>query len=402
MILDDGNLKFLADAELTGKRVLVRVDFNVPLDENQNITDDTRIISSLPTINTIIDKGGIPILISHLGRPKGEPNNKLSLKPVAEFLRNKLNYKVFFADDCIGEAAVNAVNHAKHGDIVLLENLRFHKEETANDTEFARQLAALADVYVNDAFGTAHRAHASTYAVAQFFKRKYAGLLLEKEIRYFETILNKPVKPFLAILGGAKISGKIDVIKNLITKCDVILIGGGMIFTFLKAMGMEIGQSLVEEDKIDLAKETLEMAKVNAINIVLPIDIVVAKEFNNNAEHKVVRTDSIPPDYMGLDIGPETIELFKKEIDLAETILWNGPLGVFEMPNFAKGTLEITRSLAKATQRGAITVVGGGDSVAAIKQIGMENKFSHVSTGGGASLEYLEGIELPAITALKI
>ncbi len=402
MILDNENMKFLADAELEDKRVLVRVDFNVPLDDNQNITDDTRIISSLPTINTIIDKGGIPILISHLGRPKGEPDNKFSLKPVAEFLRNKLNYKVFFADDCIGEAAVTAVNRAKHGDIVLLENLRFHKEETANDTEFARQLAALADVYVNDAFGAAHRAHASTYAVAQFFKEKYAGLLLEKEIRYFETILNKPVKPFLAILGGAKISGKIDVIKNLITKCDVILIGGGMIFTFLKAMGMEIGQSLVEEDKIDLANETLEMAKVNAINIVLPIDVVVAKEFNNNAQHKVVRIDSIPHDYMGLDIGPETIELFKKEIDLAETILWNGPLGVFEMSNFAKGTLEIARSLAKATQRGAITVVGGGDSVAAIKQIGMEDKFSHVSTGGGASLEYLEGIELPAITALKM
>ncbi len=394
--------KFLDECKFPAEHILVRVDFNVPLDENNNVADDTRIISALSTINAIIDRGGIPVLISHLGRPNGKRDEKYSLKPIADYLQNKLNYNVIFADDCIGPVASNAVSSAKPGDIVLLENLRFHPEEEKNDIEFAKQLAALADCYVNDAFGTAHRAHASTFAVATLFERKFAGLLLENEIRYLDTVLHRPKNPFVSILGGAKISGKIDVIDNLIPKCDTILIGGGMMFTFLKALGYEIGKSILEESKIELAKKIMVDAKNNATNIVLPVDTLVADEFKNDSNFKVVDVDRIPSDMMGLDIGPKTIELFKKEIVKAKTILWNGPMGVFEMENFAKGTFAIANALADATNNGAITVVGGGDSVAAVTQMGLDDKITHVSTGGGASLEYLEGIELPAITALKL
>jgi phosphoglycerate kinase len=393
--------KFLEQCKFPGERVLVRVDFNVPLDENLNITDDTRIEAALPTINAILKKGGIPILISHLGRPKGKKIEKYSLKPVADFLRDKFNYNVIFAVDCIGKPAEDAVKSAKAGDIVLLENLRFHPEEEKNDIEFAKQIAALADCYVNDAFGTAHRAHASTFALAKLFEKKFAGFLLENDIKYFDTILHKPKNPFVSILGGAKISGKIDVIDNLLPKCDTILIGGGMMFTFLKALGYETGKSILEESKIELAKKILLDAKRNHTHIVLPVDTVVGGEFKNDTDYKVVDVDNIPEDMMGLDIGPKTIGIFQNEILKANTILWNGPMGVFEMDNFAKGTLTIAKAMAEATDRGAVTVVGGGDSVAAVTQMGLDDKITHVSTGGGASLEYLEGIELPAITALK-
>jgi phosphoglycerate kinase len=394
--------KFLDQCKFPGERVLVRVDFNVPLNDKRQITDDTRIEAALPTINAILDKGGIPILISHLGRPKGKKDEKYSLRPVADYLRDKLNYNVIFADDCIGPVAANAVSNAKPGDIVLLENLRFHPEEEKNDINFAKQLADFADCYVNDAFGTAHRAHASTYALATLFERKYAGFLLENEIKYFDTILHNPKKPFVSILGGAKISGKIEVIDNLLPKCDTILIGGGMMFTFLKALGYETGKSILENSKIELAKKIILDAKRNSTHIVLPVDTVVADEFKNDSNFEVVDVDKIPHDMMGLDIGPKTIELFKNEIEKAKTILWNGPMGVFEMENFAKGTYAIAKALADATSKGAITVIGGGDSVAAVTQMGLDDKITHVSTGGGASLEYLEGIELPAITALKL
>ncbi len=395
-------IKYLDDAAFDGKNVLVRVDFNVPLDENGNITDTNRIDESLKTIRAVIDKGGIPVLMSHLGRPKGIPNDKYSLKPAADYLRDHYGFNVIFADDCIGDAARNAVKSAFHGDIVLLENLRFHKEEELNDIEFAKKLAESGDSYVNDAFGTAHRAHASTYALATLFTDKYAGYLLEKEIHYFDTVLNNPKRPFVVILGGAKLAGKIDIIRNLIPKCDTILIGGGMMFTFLKALGLETGKSIVDDSRILLAKKIMEEAKANAVNLVLPVDVVIADKIEANAEKSVVNVDSIPSDKIGLDIGPETVKLFRDEMKVAETIVWNGPMGVFEIKDFAQGTFEIAKAMAEGNMRGAITIVGGGDSAAAIKQMGLKEKVTHVSTGGGASLEYLQGIELPAITALKL
>lgn len=388
------------DLNLKDKKVLVRVDFNVPLDENLNVTDDIRIVSSLPTIKKIISAGGKTILMSHLGRPKGKVNPKYSLKPAAEKLSELLNKKVTLAPDCIGEEVKNIVNNMKAGDVVLLENLRFHEEEEKNNPDFAKQLAELGDVYVNDAFGSAHRAHASTEGVTKYIEKSAAGYLMQKELEYLGSAVTYPKKPYCAILGGAKISGKIDVINNLLDKVDTMLIGGGMAFTFFKAQGKEIGKSLLEEEKLDLAKELLEKVKNKKLKFLLPIDVVVAKEFNNDSPSEIVNINSITSDKMGLDIGPETVKLFKEEILKSKTIIWNGPMGVFEMPNFAKGTFEIAEALSEATSKGSITIVGGGDSAAAVAKAGLEDKVSHVSTGGGASLEFLEGKTLPGVAAL--
>lgn len=395
-------IKSIFDFDFSGLKALVRVDFNVPLDNENNVIDDNRIRESLPTIDKIIDDGGIPILMSHLGRPKGERKEKYSLKPVAEYLKTKLGYSVIFADDCIGDPALEAVQKAKIGDVVLLENLRFHKEEELNDTDFAKQLARLGDVYVNDAFGSAHRAHSSTYAVALLFKDRLAGKLMLDEIEYLGKAISNPRKPFVAIIGGAKISGKIDVIKNLLDKCDSILIGGGMSFTFFKAMGLEIGKSILEEDKIPLASELLNEAKKKNVQLFLPIDIIIANKFSEDAEYKCVKQGEIPPDWQGMDIGFETRKLYTDEILKAKTVIWNGPMGVFEMEKFNKGTIAVANALVEATTKGAVTIVGGGDSAAAINQMNYKNKVTHVSTGGGASLEFLEGKILPGIEALNI
>ncbi|MGE5436236.1 MAG: phosphoglycerate kinase [Syntrophothermus sp.] len=384
-----------------GKRVLVRVDFNVPLDDNLQITDDIRIVSSLPTIKKIMNDGGKVILMSHLGRPKGKVNPKYSLKPAAERLSKLLGKEVKLAPDCIGEEAKKVVNSMQNGDVVLLENLRFHEEEEKNNPDFAKQLAELGDVYVNDAFGSAHRAHASTEGVTKYIKTAASGYLMQKELDYLGGAITNPTRPYIAILGGSKISGKIDVIMNLLDKVDTLIIGGGMAFTFYKAQGKEIGKSILEEEKIDLAKEVLEKVKGSKINFLLPVDVVVADEFKNESPSQVVKTDAIPAEKMGLDIGPESVELFKNEIKKAKTIVWNGPMGVFEMDNFAKGTFAIAQALADATKNGAITVIGGGDSAAAISKAGLEDKVSHVSTGGGASLEFLEGKVLPGVAALS-
>ncbi|AFN75153.1 phosphoglycerate kinase [Melioribacter roseus P3M-2] len=387
--------------DLKGKRVLVRVDFNVPYDENMNITDDLRIRAALPTIKKIMSDGGKAILMSHLGRPKGNPNPKYSLKPVAARLSELLGKEVKFAPDCIGDEVKAMADSLQEGDVLLLENLRFHAEEEKNDPEFAKQLASLGDVYINDAFGSAHRAHASTEGVTKYIDVCAAGYLMQKELDYLGGAIANPERPFTAILGGSKISGKIDVIENLLPKVDNLLIGGGMAYTFYKAMGYEIGKSLLEEEKIDLAKEMLEKFKTSGKNVLLPKDNVVAPEFNNDAPAEVVDSDKIPADKMGLDIGPKTIEAFRKVILESKTIIWNGPLGVFEFDNFAKGTFAIAEALAEATAKGAKTIIGGGDSAAAIKKANLEDKVSHVSTGGGASLEFLEGKVLPGVAALN-
>lgn len=390
------------ETNFDSKRVLVRVDFNVPINSEGKVEDDTRIVESLPTIDKIIDDGGIPILMSHLGRPKGAYDPKYSLKPVADYLHDVLGYSVIFANDCIGEEAEKAVKSAKPGDVVLLENVRFHKEETENDTLFAEKLALLGDCYVNDAFGSAHRAHASTHAVAQFFHDKYAGKLMMDELHYLGKALNNPRRPFVAILGGAKISGKIDVIKNLLHKCDQILIGGGMAFTFLKAKGYEIGKSILEEDKIELAKELLSEAEKMGVPIHIPEDYIVADAFANEANYRCVNADGINVNDYGMDIGYKTRENYKNLILQANTIIWNGPMGVFEFENFSEGTKSIALALAEATQKGAITVVGGGDSVSAVNKLNLKKQITHVSTGGGASLEFLEGKTLPGVDALEI
>lgn len=388
------------DIDVRGKRVLVRVDFNVPLDEAGNVGDDTRIVASLPTIRLLLEKGAAVILMSHLGRPKGKPNPKYSLKPVAVRLAQLVSVPVAFAPECIGEETHAAAMSMKPGDILLLENLRFHPEEEANDPAFAKQLAALGEVFVNDAFGSAHRAHASTEGVTHFLSPSVAGLLMEAEIDYLGRAVGNPVRPYTAILGGAKISGKIDVIQNLMDKVDTILIGGGMMFTFLKAQGLEIGTSLLEEDKLELAADILARAHAESKAIILPVDAVVAGEFNNEAQSSIVPVSAIPADKMGLDIGPETVKLFSETILASKTVVWNGPMGVFEMPNFAHGTFAVAHALVDATKAGAITIVGGGDSAAAITQVGLEAGVSHVSTGGGASLEFLEGKILPGVAAL--
>jgi phosphoglycerate kinase len=389
------------NVNLKGKRVLVRVDFNVPLDENLNITDDTRIAESLPTIKKIIAEGGKAILMSHLGRPKGGPNPKYSLKPTAKRLGELLGKEVKLAPDCIGAETKAMVDTMKDGDVMILENVRFHPEEERNDPAFAKQLAELGDVYINDAFGSAHRAHASTEGITKFIKISAAGYLMQKELDYLGSAITNPKRPYVAILGGAKISGKIDVINNLLGKVDTLIVGGGMAFTFYKAMGKEIGTSLLEAEKVDLAKEVLENAKKTGIKFLLPKDVVVASEFNNDSPATIVSIDSIPADKMGLDIGPETIKLFSDELMNAKTIVWNGPMGVFEMDNFAKGTFAIAKVLADATSKGTITIIGGGDSAAAIAKAGLKDKVSHVSTGGGASLEFLEGKVLPGVAALN-
>jgi len=391
----------IENVELKGKRVLVRVDFNVPLDENQNITDDRRITEALPTIKKIISEGGRAILMSHLGRPKGERKPEFSLKPVAKRLGELLSKEVVFANDCIGHEVLNQSLSMKDGDVMLLENLRFHKQEEKNDPDFAKQLAELGDVYINDAFGSAHRAHASTEGLTKFIKVCAAGYLMQKELDYLGKAIAEPKRPFTAILGGAKISGKIDVIQNLMDKVDTLIIGGGMAYTFYKALGYEIGKSLLEEEKISLAKEILEKFEKSNAKLLIPEDVVVASEFNNDSPSVVVDVKNIPADKMGLDIGPKTIAKFSDVILNSKTVVWNGPVGVFEFDNFAKGTDAIANALVKATEKGAITIIGGGDSAAAIKKTGLDDKVTHVSTGGGASLEFLEGKILPGVAALN-
>lgn len=388
------------NVDLKGRRVLVRVDFNVPLNEKQEITDDIRITAALPTIKTIVEDGGKAILMSHLGRPKGERKPEFSLKPVAVRLGELLGKEVTMAPDCIGEEVKSIVDNMSEGDVVLLENVRFYSEETKNVPEFAEKLAAFGDVYINDAFGSAHRAHASTEGVTKFIATCAAGYLMQKELDYLGKAIADPKRPFTAILGGAKISGKIDVIQNLMDKVDNLIIGGGMAYTFYKAQGLEIGHSLLEEDKIELAKELLAKFESAKANVLLPTDVVCAAEFSNDAPQKVVNVDSIPADQQGLDIGPETRAKFEEVIVNSKTVVWNGPMGVFEFDNFAHGTNAIAEALVKATETGAITVIGGGDSAAAIKKAGLESKVSHVSTGGGASLEFLEGKDLPGVSAL--
>ncbi len=394
------NKKTIDNIDVKGKKVLVRVDFNVPLDENRNVTDDKRIVESLPTIKKILSVGGTLILMSHLGRPKGKVKPEFSLAPAAKKLGELLSSKVIMAPDCIGKEARAAVDSAKPGDVVLLENLRFHPEEEANDPEFAKELASFGQLYVNDAFGSAHRAHASTEGVTKFLKPAVAGYLMEKELKYLSQAVGNPARPYIAIIGGAKISGKIDVINNLLGKVDALIVGGGMMFTFLKAMGKGIGNSILEADKVDLAKELMEKAKSGNAKLVLPGDCVVAEKFENTAPSEVVAVDAIPEGKVGMDIGPKSIEAFRNEIVNAKTVVWNGPMGVFEMENFAAGTKAIAEALAEATKKGASTIVGGGDSAAAIAKFGLEKEVSHVSTGGGASLEFLEGKTLPGVAAL--
>jgi phosphoglycerate kinase len=388
------------DVALKGKRVLVRVDFNVPLNSEGEITDDIRIRAALPTIDKIRKEGGRAILMSHLGRPKGERKPEFSLKPAAVRLSELTGTEVKFADDSIGEDVKSMVDSLGDGDILLLENLRFHKEETNNSPEFAEALSKFGDIYINDAFGSAHRAHASTEGITKYISRCAAGYLMQKELDYLGKATSDPVRPFAAILGGAKISGKIDVIENLLPRVDILMIGGGMAYTFFKAMGYEIGTSLLESEKIDLAKEILEKAKASKAKLLLPVDIVCAPEFKEDSPSSVYRIDSIPTDKMGLDIGPETIELFKSEILSSSTIVWNGPMGVFEFDRFAVGTNAVAEALAEVTALGAVTIIGGGDSAAAVKKADLEDKVSHVSTGGGASLEFLEGKILPGVAAL--
>ncbi len=395
-------IKAITEGNFNGKNVLVRVDFNVPFDANGKVSDDTRIKMSLPTIDFIIDNGGVPILMSHLGRPKGEKNLKYSLKPVAEHLKDKFGYNVSFAEDCIGEIPLKIAKAAAPGEVVLLENVRFYAEEEKNDLEFAERLAELGDAYVNDAFGSAHRAHASTEAVAKLFEDRFAGFLMQNELDYLGGALKSPKRPFVSIIGGAKISGKIDVLNNLLSQCDTIIVGGGMSFTFYKAMGYSIGKSILEEDKIELAAELIQKAKERNVKLLLPIDVVVADKFDNDAKTSIVEADKIEAELMGMDIGPKTREIYSNVIKEAKTVIWNGPMGVFEMSNFANGTYSIASALADATANGATTIVGGGDSAAAVNSMGFNSKISHISTGGGASLEFLEGKKLPGVVALEV
>ena len=389
----------LRDVDLHGKTVLMRVDFNVPVSDGV-ITDDNRIVQALPSIRYILDHGATLVLTSHLGRPGGEVKKEFSLKPVATYLQGALGSVVHFAEDCVGPVADKAVAGAGPGEVILLENVRFHAEEKKNDADFAKKLAAHADLFVNDAFGSSHRAHASVAGVTEFLSPALSGFLLEKEITYLEESVNHPKRPFVAILGGAKVSDKINVIENLLTKVDAILIGGGMTYTFFKAKGLSVGSSLLEEDKVELAASLLKKAEEAGVRFLLPVDSKVADRFSNDAESKWVDQDGIEEGWMALDIGPKTIQLFGDEIRKAKTVLWNGPMGVFEMDNFSAGTFQVAEALAEATALGATTIIGGGDSAAAIKKAGLQDKVSHVSTGGGASLEYLEGKELPGVAVL--
>lgn len=392
------NKKTIRDIDVSGKKVLVRCDFNVPLDkETGEITDNRRIRTAIPTIKYLLDNNAKIILCSHLGRPKGEFNLKYSLRPVAEELSKLLNKEVKLAKDVIGEDAVNLSSNIKEGEIVLLENVRFHKEEEENNPEFAKKLASFADIYVNDAFGTAHRAHASTAGVADYLPA-VSGFLIEKELEFLGSSLENPERPFVAILGGAKVSDKIGVIENLLDKVDTLLIGGGMAYTFYKAQGHNIGTSICEEDKLELANEILEKAKQKEVKLLLPIDNHISSEYSNEAEDRFVEEQEIPEGFMGLDIGPKTINLFCEIIKDAKTVLWNGPLGVTEFTKFEEGTKKIAKALAESK---AVTIIGGGDSAAAIEKMGLADKMTHISTGGGASLEFLEGKILPGIACLN-
>lgn len=393
------NKRSLKDLDFAGKRVLVRCDFNVPMDESGSITDDIRITSSLPTINYLVEKGGRVILMSHLGRPNGEANKKYTLKAVANRLTELLSKEVIFAqdDNVVSDVVKRQVENMKNGDVLLLENTRFRKEEEKNEESFSKELASLGELYVNDAFGTSHRAHASNVGVSTYLPSA-VGYLVEKEISIMGKALEEPERPFVAILGGAKVSDKIGVIENLINIVDTIIVGGGMAYTFLKAQGYEIGKSLLEEDKIELAKNLLQKAKDKGIKLILPVDTVVAKEFKNDCEFKTVKIENIPEDMMGLDIGEETIKIFSDEILKAKTIIWNGPMGVFEMENFAKGTNAIAKVMSESA---GTTIVGGGDSASAVEKAGYAEKMTHISTGGGASLELLEGKILPGIEAIS-
>lgn len=384
------------------KKAIVRVDFNVPLDADFNITDDKRMRAALPTIQKILNDGGSVILMSHLGRPKDGPSDKYSLKHILGDLSRMLDLQVKFADDCIGEDAVNKAKNLFPGEVLLLENLRFYKEEEKGDVAFAEKLSKLADVYVNDAFGTAHRAHASTTIIAQFFpEEKYFGYLMAEEIKNAEKVINGAEKPFTAIMGGAKVSDKILLIENLLEKVDNLIIGGGMAYTFAKAQGGEIGTSLLEADRMALCLELLEKAKAKGVNLVLPMDTVIADKFDNEAQKDQVDSGHIPADWMGLDIGSKTVELFSDIIKKSKTLLWNGPMGVFEMENFQQGTKAVAEAVVEATKNGAFSLIGGGDSAAAIAKFGLENEVSYVSTGGGALLEYMEGKELPGVAAIQ-
>jgi len=394
-------MKTLDSFNFSGKKALVRVDFNVPLDDKYNITDDTRLKAVIPTVNKILKDGGSAILMSHLGRPKGGYEEKFSLKHLIPYLDKAFHTSVKFAPDCIGPEAATLAAALKPGEILLLENLRFYKEEEKGDVEFARKLSVLGDVYVNDAFGTAHRAHASTAVIAQFFKDKVCGYVMQAEIDNAKKVLEKADKPFTAIMGGAKISDKILIIERLLDKVDNLIIGGGMSYTFFKAMGGSIGSSLVEADKVELAKTLIEKAKNKKINLMLPVDSIIADAFSNTAKTEVADNMHIKDGWMGLDIGPSAIKSFSEVIVNSKTILWNGPMGVFEMSSFEKGTIAIAQAVVKATEKGGFSLIGGGDSAAAVNNLGFGDKVSYVSTGGGALLEYMEGKVLPGVAALE-
>jgi len=395
-------MKTVDQINFRGKKALVRVDFNVPLDANYHITDDNRITAALPTIKKILTDGGAVILMSHLGRPKDGPTEKYSLKHLVPHLSDLLGQQVQFADDCIGPQAIEKAKALAPGEVLLLENLRFYKEEEKGDKEFAQKLAALGDVYVNDAFGTAHRAHASTAVIAQFFpEAKCAGYLLAAEVNNAEKVLNNAERPFTAIMGGAKVSDKIELIEQLMGKVDNLIIGGGMAYTFAKAQGGKIGKSLVEEDKLDLANDILSKAKARSINILLPTDSIIADAFSNDANTEIAQNDNIKDGWMGLDIGPDSIKAFSKVVESSKTILWNGPMGVFEMEKFELGTKAIAEAVVRATKNGAFSLIGGGDSAAAVAKFNFTNDVSYVSTGGGALLEYMEGKELPGVKAIN-
>lgn len=394
-------MKTINDFDFSGKKVLIRVDFNVPLDSDFNITDDTRIKAAVPTIQKILDEGGAVVLMSHLGRPKEGPEDKFSLKHLVSHLSQVFDREVKFADDCVGEEANKLSSTLESGDILLLENLRFYKEETAGDEDFAKKLSSHGDIYINDAFGTAHRAHASTSIIAQFFEQKGCGFVMQAELDNAQKVLDNAQKPYTAIMGGAKISDKILIIERLLEKVDNLVIGGGMAYTFFKAMGGNIGSSLLEEDKLDLAKELIKKAKELGVNLMLPIDSVIADAFSNDANTQICMNVSIPEGWMGLDIGPEAAQVFSNSVKESKTILWNGPMGVFEMEKFSSGTKAVAEAIVEATKGGAFSLIGGGDSAAAVNTLGYGNDVSYVSTGGGALLEYMEGKELPGVAALE-
>ncbi len=394
-------MKTIQDYDFKGKRALIRVDFNVPLNVNMEVTDETRINAAIPTLKKILNDGGSCILMSHLGRPKDGPEDKFSLRHITKNLSAKLDTEVKFGGDCIGESARELSRQLKGGEVLLLDNVRFYKEETAGDEAFAEKLASHGDIYVNDAFGTAHRAHASTTVVAKFFDEKCCGNVMQAELENAQKVLEKAERPFTAIMGGAKISDKIMIIEQLLDKVDHLIIGGGMSYTFFKAMGGQIGNSLVEEDKLSLAKELISKAKEKGVDLQLPKDSIIADDFNNNANTKTADNYAIPDGWMGLDVGPESRTVFSQIIEKSKTVLWNGPMGVFEMSNFAEGTNTIAQAVVKATENGGFSLIGGGDSAAAVNNLGYGNKVSYVSTGGGALLEYMEGKVLPGVAALE-